>query len=143
MDGFSAATHLTSSGLRVICLSNHTGIAADHITATALAELGRHPDATQVRPCPEPFSIALPHHASHPRFPPQQRHTAHPAGHVRRLPGRTRHRPPLALPHLLAQCGTQPERWHALLKALDYGPTDEQITFERLLDSIQDLQTDD
>ncbi|MER5227088.1 hypothetical protein [Streptomyces flaveus] len=43
----------------------------------------------------------------------------------------------LALPHLLAQCGTQPERWNALLKALDYGTTDEKITFGELLDSIQ------
>ncbi|MFE7124991.1 serine hydrolase domain-containing protein [Streptomyces sp. NPDC057617] len=40
--GFSAATHLTSSGLRVICLSNHTGIAADHVVAAALAELTSH-----------------------------------------------------------------------------------------------------
>ncbi|MEV5766104.1 serine hydrolase domain-containing protein [Micromonospora sp. NPDC052213] len=37
--GFSAAAHLTSSGLRVICLSNHAGIAADQVTAAALADL--------------------------------------------------------------------------------------------------------
>ncbi|MFG1776861.1 serine hydrolase domain-containing protein [Micromonospora sp. NPDC049048] len=37
--GFSAAAHLTSSGRRVICLSNHAGITADHVTATALADL--------------------------------------------------------------------------------------------------------
>ncbi|MEV1066033.1 serine hydrolase domain-containing protein [Streptomyces sp. NPDC050263] len=37
--GFSAATHLTSSGLRVICLSNHAGIAADSVVATVLANL--------------------------------------------------------------------------------------------------------
>ncbi|MFE0376185.1 serine hydrolase domain-containing protein [Streptomyces inhibens] len=39
--GFSSTAHLTSSGLRIICLSNHTGIAADHVAATALD----HPDA--------------------------------------------------------------------------------------------------
>ncbi|WP_165949822.1 serine hydrolase [Micromonospora sp. KC207] len=36
--GFSAATHLTSSGLRIICLSNHAQIAADHVAAAALTE---------------------------------------------------------------------------------------------------------
>ncbi|MHA4946112.1 serine hydrolase domain-containing protein [Micromonospora sp. SD19] len=36
--GFSAAVHLTNSGLRVICLSNHAGIAADHVLAAALAD---------------------------------------------------------------------------------------------------------
>ncbi|MCX4573436.1 beta-lactamase family protein [Streptomyces sp. NBC_01571] len=67
--GFSAATHLTSSGLRVICLSNHTGIAADHVTATALAELGRHPEADpretlsralQHRPAPQSIPVDRP-----------------------------------------------------------------------------------
>ncbi|WP_432144263.1 serine hydrolase domain-containing protein [Streptomyces sp. bgisy084] len=43
--GFSSAAHLTSSGLRVICLSNHTGIAADHVAATALTDLDRRPEA--------------------------------------------------------------------------------------------------
>ncbi|MET8253425.1 hypothetical protein [Micromonospora sp. NPDC005197] len=37
--GFSAAVYLTSSGLVVICLSNHTDIAADHVAAAALADL--------------------------------------------------------------------------------------------------------
>ncbi|WP_406106384.1 serine hydrolase domain-containing protein [Micromonospora globbae] len=37
--GFSAAAYLTSSGRRVICLSNHAGIAADHVAAAALADL--------------------------------------------------------------------------------------------------------
>ncbi|MFI7210973.1 serine hydrolase domain-containing protein [Micromonospora maritima] len=37
--GFSAAAHLTSSGQVVICLSNHTDIAADHVAAAALADL--------------------------------------------------------------------------------------------------------
>ncbi|MFG2365710.1 hypothetical protein ACGFY3_29350 [Streptomyces mirabilis] len=46
-------------------------------------------------------------------------------------------RPGLGLPHLLAQCGTRPERWNALREALDYGPTDEKFTFGQLLDSIQ------
>jgi hypothetical protein len=65
---------------------------------------------------------------------------AHANGHLRQLPARevlTCTEPNLALPHLLAQCGTQPERWNALLKALDYGPTDEKITFGQLLNSIQ------
>ncbi|MEU5554251.1 serine hydrolase domain-containing protein [Micromonospora sp. NPDC047793] len=37
--GFSAATYLTTSGLRVICLSNHAGIAAGHVAAVALADI--------------------------------------------------------------------------------------------------------
>ncbi|MER6038353.1 hypothetical protein ABT133_31345 [Streptomyces sp. NPDC001835] len=60
--------------------------------------------------------------------------------HLRQLPADeilTRNEPALALPHLLAHCGSQPERWKALLKALDYGPTDQKITFGELLDSIQ------
>ncbi|MFF5171730.1 serine hydrolase domain-containing protein [Micromonospora sp. NPDC000089] len=36
--GFSAAAHLTNSGLRAICLSNHAGIAADQVLAAALAD---------------------------------------------------------------------------------------------------------
>ncbi len=63
--GFSAATHLTSSGLRVICLSNHTGIAADHVTATALAKLGRHPDADPS----EALARALQHRPAPPSNP--------------------------------------------------------------------------
>jgi CubicO group peptidase (beta-lactamase class C family) len=43
--GFSAAAHLTHTGLRVVCLSNHADIAADRITATALTELARNPGA--------------------------------------------------------------------------------------------------
>ncbi|WP_159083217.1 serine hydrolase [Streptomyces sp. P3] len=41
--GFSAAARLTSTGLRIVCLSNHSGVAADHVTATAMADLTRHP----------------------------------------------------------------------------------------------------
>lgn len=41
--GFSAAAHLTSTGLRIICLSNHSGIAADHVAAIAVDALVRHP----------------------------------------------------------------------------------------------------
>ncbi|MFG2800559.1 serine hydrolase domain-containing protein [Streptomyces pseudovenezuelae] len=37
--GFSAAAHLTRTGLRIICLSNHDGIAADQVAAAARAEL--------------------------------------------------------------------------------------------------------
>ncbi len=36
--GFSAAVQLTSAGLRVICLSNDAGIAADHVLAAAIAD---------------------------------------------------------------------------------------------------------
>ncbi|WP_078900133.1 serine hydrolase domain-containing protein [Streptomyces sp. SBT349] len=43
--GFSAAAHLSRAGLRIICLSNHAGIAADHVAAVALAELARAPEA--------------------------------------------------------------------------------------------------
>ncbi len=66
-------------------------------------------------------------------------HTLH---HLRQVPADeilTHNEPALALPHLLAHCGNQPKRWKALLRALDYGPTDEQITFGELLDSIHDL----
>ncbi|MCP9211523.1 hypothetical protein [Streptomyces cucumeris] len=63
-------------------------------------------------------------------------HTLH---HLRQLPADEvliRTEANIAVPHLLAQCGTQPERWHTLLKALDYGPTDEKITFGQLLDML-------
>jgi CubicO group peptidase (beta-lactamase class C family) len=36
--GFSAATHLSRAGLRVICLSNHAGVAADHVASGALSQ---------------------------------------------------------------------------------------------------------
>ncbi|MGW2720464.1 serine hydrolase domain-containing protein [Streptomyces sp. NPDC001492] len=39
--GFSAAAHLTRAGLRVICLSNHSGIDAAQVSAAARAELAR------------------------------------------------------------------------------------------------------
>ncbi|MFZ3470265.1 serine hydrolase [Streptomyces sp. 4.24] len=42
--GFSAATHLDATGLRVICLSNNADIAADHTTAAILRGLGEHPE---------------------------------------------------------------------------------------------------
>ncbi|MGW1364944.1 hypothetical protein ACWCQP_47055 [Streptomyces chartreusis] len=45
--------------------------------------------------------------------------------------------PGLALPHLLTRCGTHPEHWNSLLKALGYGPQDEKITFGELLDSLR------
>ncbi|WP_331726553.1 hypothetical protein [Streptomyces sp. NBC_00280] len=65
-------------------------------------------------------------------------HTLH---HLRHLPADevlARTEPHLALPHLLIQCGAHPERWEALLKALDYGPTgDEKITFGEFLDRVQ------
>lgn len=41
--GFSAATHLDATGLRLICLSNNADIAADHTTAALLRELREHP----------------------------------------------------------------------------------------------------
>ncbi|KPI02944.1 beta-lactamase [Actinobacteria bacterium OK074] len=43
--GFSAASHLAGTGLRVICLSNHAGIAADRVAATVLADLAHTPGA--------------------------------------------------------------------------------------------------
>ncbi|MGO4458047.1 serine hydrolase domain-containing protein [Streptomyces sp. M-16] len=42
--GFSAATHLDATGLRVISLSNNTDVAADHIIAAILRGLGEHPE---------------------------------------------------------------------------------------------------
>ncbi|MFI9327727.1 serine hydrolase domain-containing protein [Kitasatospora sp. NPDC052868] len=42
--GFSAATHLTQDGLRVVCLANATDLAADHVVAAVLRELDEHPD---------------------------------------------------------------------------------------------------
>jgi hypothetical protein len=41
--GFSAATHLTEQGLRVISLSNHADMAADQIAATVLTALHHDP----------------------------------------------------------------------------------------------------
>jgi hypothetical protein len=60
--------------------------------------------------------------------------------HLRQLPADevlTRNDPDLALPYLLAECGARPESWSALLKALDYGPADEKISFGQLLDSLR------
>ncbi|MER6841658.1 serine hydrolase domain-containing protein [Streptomyces platensis] len=37
--GFSAATHLSSRGLRVVCLSNNAAVSADHVAADVLAVL--------------------------------------------------------------------------------------------------------
>lgn len=41
--GFSASAHLTASGLRVVCLSNNSGVAADHVSAAILRDLRTHP----------------------------------------------------------------------------------------------------
>ncbi|MCC3655815.1 hypothetical protein LIX60_31020 [Streptomyces sp. S07_1.15] len=66
-------------------------------------------------------------------------HTLH---HLRQLPaGDVVTEPNLALPPLLTHCGNQPHRWKALLKALDYGPQDEKITFGQVLDSIEASST--
>ncbi|MDJ0466626.1 serine hydrolase domain-containing protein [Streptomyces sp. H27-C3] len=43
--GFSAAVHLESGGLRVLCLSNNTDAPADHVTAAVLENLRAHPSA--------------------------------------------------------------------------------------------------
>jgi CubicO group peptidase (beta-lactamase class C family) len=65
--GFSAAVHLTSPGLRVVCLSNHARIPADHIVATALSDLAGQPDthpgqllarALNAQPAPTPSATA-------------------------------------------------------------------------------------
>ncbi|MEU6295296.1 serine hydrolase domain-containing protein [Streptomyces erythrochromogenes] len=42
--GFSAATHLTRGGLRIVCLANSTGIAADHALAAVLRALDEDHD---------------------------------------------------------------------------------------------------
>jgi hypothetical protein len=63
----------------------------------------------------------------------------HTLEHLRQLPADkvlTHNDGSLVLPVLLALCGTAPEPWNALLKALDYG-YDEKITFGELLDSLQ------
>ncbi|MER5972217.1 serine hydrolase domain-containing protein [Streptomyces sp. NPDC002055] len=41
--GFSAATHLTREGLRIVCLANTTDLAADHAVAAVLRALDEHP----------------------------------------------------------------------------------------------------
>ncbi|MFE6738414.1 serine hydrolase domain-containing protein [Streptomyces tubercidicus] len=44
--GFSAATHLSYRGLRVVCLSNNAAVSADHVAADVLAALtGEAPGA--------------------------------------------------------------------------------------------------
>ncbi|NUK21933.1 serine hydrolase domain-containing protein [Streptomyces lunaelactis] len=59
--GFSAAAHLESTGLRVICLSNNADIPADHITSAVLQDHHTHPTrdpgqslarAAKLRPAP-------------------------------------------------------------------------------------------
>ncbi len=63
----------------------------------------------------------------------------HTLEHLRQLPADdvlTHDNGRLVLPILVARCGSAPERWQALLKALDYG-YDDKITFGELLDSLQ------
>ncbi|WP_433530601.1 serine hydrolase domain-containing protein [Micromonospora sp. CA-263727] len=43
--GFSAATYLTNSGLRVVCLSNHAGIPADFVATAARSDITHDLDA--------------------------------------------------------------------------------------------------
>ncbi|MBC2907696.1 hypothetical protein [Streptomyces cupreus] len=101
-------------------------------------ELDRHPDPGAVLQswldAPETESLWT-HREVYRAVLNSRHHTLH---HLRQLPAAdVLGEPGLALPHLLAQCGNQPERWNALLKALDYRPRDEKITFGELLDSIQ------
>lgn len=103
-------------------------------------ELDRHPDPAAILQSwlDAPESEGFWSHRDVHRAVLNSRH--HTLDHLRQLPADeilTRNEPHLALPYLLALCGTQPQRWTALLKALDYGPTDEKITFGQLLDSIQ------
>ncbi|MFF3755247.1 hypothetical protein ACFYYH_33210 [Streptomyces sp. NPDC002018] len=44
--------------------------------------------------------------------------------------------PVVALPVLLARCGTDPTHWQALLKALDFTFDDDKVTFGQLLDTL-------
>ncbi|MFF4443537.1 serine hydrolase domain-containing protein [Streptomyces sp. NPDC001502] len=74
--GFSAATHLDATGLRVICLSNNADVAADHITAAILRGLGEHPGPdpegvlrTAATLRPEPKAAAHTQHAHRDRSP--------------------------------------------------------------------------
>ncbi|MEU0110682.1 hypothetical protein ABZ313_35700 [Streptomyces sp. NPDC006251] len=103
-------------------------------------ELDRHPDPGAVLQSwlDAPETEGLWTHREVYRAILNSRH--HTLDHLRQLPADEvldRTEPHLALPYLLALCGTQPERWKALLKALDYGPADGKITFGQLLDSIQ------
>ncbi|MCT2589826.1 hypothetical protein LHJ74_07845 [Streptomyces sp. N2-109] len=64
----------------------------------------------------------------------------HTTEHLRQLPADevlTHNETDIAVPHLLTRCGTQTERWNTLLTALDYGPTDDKITYGQLLDTVQ------
>ncbi|WP_369033244.1 hypothetical protein [Streptomyces adonidis] len=64
----------------------------------------------------------------------------HTVDHLRQLPADevlACSEPRLALPHLLTHCATQPTRWNALLRALDYGSAGKKITFGELLDGVQ------
>ncbi|MGW0647680.1 hypothetical protein ACWD4T_02555 [Streptomyces umbrinus] len=119
-------------------------LAPDDDTAAVLRlltddELDQHPDPGTVLQtwldAPEREGVWTDHEVY--RAVLNSRH--HTVDHLRQLPvGEVldRSEPHLALPHLLAQCGTRPERWNALLKALDYGPADEKITFGELLDTV-------
>ncbi|GAA2484224.1 hypothetical protein GCM10010406_20620 [Streptomyces thermolineatus] len=46
--GFSAATHVEAAGLRVVCLSNDAGTAADHVLAVILRDLRERPELDAV-----------------------------------------------------------------------------------------------
>jgi len=77
--GFSAAAHLTSPGLRVVCLSNHARIPADRIVAAALSDLAGQPDthpgqlltrALNTQPAPAPSATTRRHDGT-----PEAEHT--------------------------------------------------------------------
>ncbi|MFD5494618.1 serine hydrolase domain-containing protein [Streptomyces sp. NPDC127091] len=46
--GFSAATHVDATGLRVVCLSNDASTAADHVLAVILRDLRERPEPDAV-----------------------------------------------------------------------------------------------
>ncbi|GAA2666596.1 hypothetical protein GCM10010400_29000 [Streptomyces aculeolatus] len=103
-------------------------------------ELDRHPDPGAVLQswldAPESEGVWSEQEVHHAVLG-SRHHTLH---HLRQLPAVeviVWHEPSLALPHLIAQCGTQPEHWHTLLTALDDSPADKPVTFGQLLDNIQ------
>ncbi|WP_372411113.1 hypothetical protein [Streptomyces luteireticuli] len=59
--------------------------------------------------------------------------------HLRQMPADrvlTWDEPNLPMPILIARCGGAPERWDALLQALDFSHDDEMISFGQLLDAL-------
>ncbi|MFE4832221.1 hypothetical protein [Streptomyces sp. NPDC056672] len=106
-------------------------------------ELDRHPDPAAILQSwlNAPETDGLLSHGAVYRTILRSRHCT--LDHLRQMPFEevlTWDAPVVALPVLLIECGTDPERWQALLKALDFDFDDDKVTFGQFLDALSAQQ---